>query len=245
VVVDDDGLTVVDTLMVPSQTEPFAAAVDELAGPVRRVVLTSSHVPWVGGTARFPLAAVYGSPQTSAHLDLAPNVEGYQHLFPEHAAEFVDLRTRSVSHIVAEAAWLSAAVVAAPVAGQIAQNLVVQVPSANVVFAGAMCAFGVRPLAFEGDLGQWADSLDQILQWGAVIVPGSGPVGGEREVRGLQDYLRACVAAAGDVHALAAGPWHDWAHPEFDVVNVERAAMLARGDHSPPPSVLRLLGMAG
>src|SRR5436853_1915082 len=36
VVADDDGLTVIDTLMVRSQWEPFAAAVAELGPPVRR-----------------------------------------------------------------------------------------------------------------------------------------------------------------------------------------------------------------
>ena len=53
VVVDDDGLTVVDTLMVRSQWEPFAAAVAELEQPVRRVVLTHAHIDHVGGTKAF------------------------------------------------------------------------------------------------------------------------------------------------------------------------------------------------
>ena len=39
VVVDADGLTVIDTLMVRSQWEPFAAAVAELERPVKRVLL--------------------------------------------------------------------------------------------------------------------------------------------------------------------------------------------------------------
>ena len=38
VVVDDDGITVIDTLMVRSQWEPFATAVAALGRPVRRTV---------------------------------------------------------------------------------------------------------------------------------------------------------------------------------------------------------------
>ena len=53
VIADDDGLTVVDTLMVRSQWEPFAAAVEMLGAPVRRVVLTHAHVDHVGGTTAF------------------------------------------------------------------------------------------------------------------------------------------------------------------------------------------------
>ena len=50
VIVDDDGITVVDTLMVRSQWEPFAAAVERLGRPVRRLVLTHAHIDHVGGT---------------------------------------------------------------------------------------------------------------------------------------------------------------------------------------------------
>jgi glyoxylase-like metal-dependent hydrolase (beta-lactamase superfamily II) len=242
-IVDDDGVTVVDTLMLPSQSEPFAAALAEL-GPVRRIVYTSSHVPYTGGSARFPLAAVYGTAQISAHLDQPPNVAGYQHLYPAHAAEFADLRTRPVSHVVAEATWLTSTAVVAPVGGQIAQNLVVQVPDANVVFAGALASFGARPLAFDGDPARWAGELERVREWGVLVVPGVGGIGGAEEVDGLVAYLRACVDAAGDRSRLGRGPWSAWSHPEFDEINVERAAMLSRGDTAPPPSILRLLGMA-
>ena len=72
VVVDADGITVVDTLMTPDQWGPFATAIEESGLPVRRAVLTSSSVEFAGGTGRFKLAAVYGSPQASVHLDQPP-----------------------------------------------------------------------------------------------------------------------------------------------------------------------------
>jgi hypothetical protein len=244
VVIDDDGITLVDTLMLPSQGVQLAAALEPFGVPVRRIVLTSSHVPYVGGSTAFPLAAVYGTAQISAHLDQAPNTAGYQHLFPEHAAEFEELRTRPVSHVVSEAIWLTPTVVVAPVSGQITQNLAVQVPEANVVFAGAMGAFGVRPLAFDGDPSRWAEELGKLQEWGVIVVPGTGDIGGAEELDALADYLRACVDAHGRIDALDGGPWSGWEHGEFDVVNVERAAMLARGDTGPPPTMLRLLGMA-
>jgi glyoxylase-like metal-dependent hydrolase (beta-lactamase superfamily II) len=243
-VVDDDGITVIDTLMLPSQSEAFADALAALGPPVRRIVYTSSHIPFTGGSTRFPLAAVYGTAQVSAHLDQPPNVSGYQHLFPADAEEFVELRTRPVSHLVAEATWLTPTVVVAPVSGQITQNLVVQVPDANVLFAGALASFGARPLGFDGDLARWADELERIREWGVIVVPGVGGIGGAEEIDALVAYLRACAAAQGDPARLGAGPWDEWSQPEFDVVNVERAARLAAGDPSPPPSVLRLLGMA-
>ena len=69
-------------------------------------------------------------------------------------------------------------------------------------------------------------------------------MGGEQQVRELQAYLRACVDAHGDVHAIPPGPWDAWLERERDVINVERAAMLARGDDQIPVSMLQAMGLA-
>ena len=114
----------------------------------------------------------------------------------------------------------------------------------GIVFAGAMCSFGVTPQAFQGDPAAWADALDELVDLGQVIVPGHGPVGGRGDVVELQRYLRACVAAAGDPARLAAGPWDAWPGAEHHGPNVERAAMLARGEDDIPPTLLARLGLA-
>ena len=66
VVVDEDGVTVLDTLCVGSQWGPFGDAVDALGAPVRRIVLTSSHLPYAGGTTRFARARWCKPPLRSA-----------------------------------------------------------------------------------------------------------------------------------------------------------------------------------
>lgn len=245
VIVDEDGLTLVDTLMVAPQWEPFAQEVESLGRPIPRLVVTSSHIEFTGGTTRFRLPAVYGSAQASAVLDQPAPTEVFRRLFPDFAPQFGDdTRTRPVTHVVAEPAQLSAAAVVVPLAGQAAQNLVVVVPGADVVFAGAMCSVGVTPAAYDGDPAAWADALDALVELAPIVVPGHGPIAGEEEVRELQAYLRACVAAEGDVSRLEDGPWAEWSGREWDVVNVERAAMLAEGDPSPPPTLLDRLGLA-
>lgn len=244
-VVDPDGVTVIDALMTPDQFEPFAAAVESLGLPVRRLVLTASGVEHAGGSGRFRLAAVYGSRQASVHLDQPPNVQSWRALYGDHAGDFDDLVTRPVSHVVASDVQLTGAVTVLATGGQMAENLVVLVPGAHILFAGAMCSFGVTPLCWQGDPAGWADELDRLAELAPVIVPGHGPIGGEEEVRELQAYLRACVAADGDPAALAPGPWERWSHREHDVVNVERAAQVAMGDRdSVPEAMLRLAGLA-
>jgi len=246
VIADEDGVTVVDAQLTPAQGTELLKAVEALGLPIRRLALTSSHMPFVGGSSAFVLPAVYGTGQVSAHMDQEPNVEGCCSLYPDDAGELhtlPDHPCRRVTHTVAEAAWLTKSVVAAPLAGELDENLIVQVPEAQIVFAGAMCSFGVTPMAGLGDPAAWAASLDTLLGWGEIFVPGHGPIGGKEEVLAQQAYLQRCVQVQGDVSQLGDGPWREWSGQEYHAVNVERAARLAQGDHEPPESLIRLLGM--
>jgi len=247
VIVDEDGITVVDTLMVPSQVEPLERALERFAVPVKRVVYTSSHIEYVGGSPAFWMAARYGRSQTSALLDQRANIDVLQRLHPAHAGELALLEerpTRPVSHTVDVSAYLTTSHLVVPTQGQMLENLVVLVPGAEVLFGGAMCTFGVTPNAFDGDPAAWADALGELMDLAPIIVPGIGPVGGAEELLALQAYLYACVDAADDGGAIPAGPWDEWTGRHFDAVNIERAALVAAGDLSVPPSMMRLIGGA-
>jgi cyclase len=248
VVADEDGLTVVDCLMVRSQWEPFAAAVNALGAPVRRLVFSHAHIDHVGGSRSFPLAAVYGSPATSALLDQPPMTDAYKAFMPAFAGEFDELAemgTRRVTHEVVDNASLTPRVEVLPAAGHTLGDLMVLVAEADVLFAGDLCFFGVTPLAFQGDPAAWAAVLGVVADLATRIVPGHGPVGGPDEVADLATYLQACVEAKGDPAALPPGPWDGWIERERDEINVERASMLARGEppDAIPPSMLRAIGL--
>jgi cyclase len=244
VVVDPDGITLVDSLMTPEQFQPFAAALDEIGLPVRRVVLTSSSVEYAGGTGQFKLAAIYASAQASVHLDQPPNIDSWRALYPNHAAGFDGVETRRVSHVVSSDVQLTESVTVLTTGGQMEENVVTLVDGAHILFAGAMCSFGVTPLCWQGDLQRWITELDRLAEVAPIIVPGHGQIGGLEDLREQQAYLRACVEAKGDPQAIPAGPWDLWADREHDVINVERAAMLAAGDTNIPPSMLRMAGLA-
>lgn len=241
-VLDDDGLTVVDSLMVRSQWEPLAAAVAALGVPVRRLVLTHAHVDHVGGTTAFPLAAVYGTPATSALLDQPLMTDAYKTFMPAFTAEFDDLAetgTRRVTHEVHDAAALTGRIEVLPVTAHTQGDLMVLVDDADVLFAGDVCFFGVTPLAFQGDPAAWAEVLGAVVDLAPRIVPGHGPIGGEAEVLAQKAYLEACVAGS-----VPAGPWDRWIERERDEINIERAAMLRDGApmESMPASMLRAIG---
>ncbi|MFT7473091.1 MAG: glyoxylase-like metal-dependent hydrolase (beta-lactamase superfamily II) [Verrucomicrobiales bacterium] len=241
-VIASDGLTVIDAGLTPLSAAPFAETLRQLSPlPVRRLVLTGSHIDLVGGSAAFPLAAVYGSSQTSAHLDQPANPGVWSCLHPDYSSEFAELTTRPVTHTVIKAAHLCPASIAVPISGTQFENLAVQVPGADVVFAGALASFGTVPLGFEADFPAWKAALDEVALYGQIFIPAHGPIGGTEEIDVLGHYLQACIDADGELTRLGDGPWSTWTNQSFHPVNVERAAMLGAGDPSPPPSMLTLL----
>lgn len=249
IVIDEDGLTVVDTVATPSRAMEARIRISELTAelelPIKRVVLTSSRVPFSGGSTTFWQAAFYGSESTSEQLDAPINHQALQRLLPDFAESYHEgFVTRPITHTIADPAWLTPAAVGMPLPGESPANLVVQLPGTDTVFAGALATFGTTPLAFDGDPARWADSLEGLLELGSTVVPGHGPPGGAADVADLVGYLRACVEVDGDTNGLPAGPWDQWTDRRFDAVNVERAARLARGDGETPNEMFKLLGFA-
>ncbi len=247
-VIDADGLTIIDTTATPQRGAAIRHAIEgltaELELPIKRVVLTSSRVPFSGGGAAFWQAGFYGTEASSDALDAPANPEAFRRLLPHLEGAYDDeFSTRPITHTVAEPAWLTGAAYGVPLPGESPANLAVHVESAGVVFAGALGSFGVTPLAFDGNPLAWIESLASLLTMADTIVPGHGPPGGAADVEDLIGYLSACIDAEGDVAALASGPWETWTDRRFDRVNVERAARMASGDAGVPTAMYELLGL--
>ncbi len=246
-IIDGDGLTIIDTTATPEHARSVKAQIAELTEPlglrIKRIVITSSRIPFSGGTNSFWPAAYYGSDATSDQLDEPVNPVALQRLLPDLASSFgPDYTTRPITHTVSESAWLTASIQVVPAPGESPMNLAVLAGDSGVVFAGALASFGVTPLAFDGDPAAWADTLQWLSQVAVTVVPGHGAPGGRADLDDLIGYLRAVDRVDGDVSALPAGPWDDWVNREFDAVNVERAARLRRGDRSIPTAMFELLG---
>ncbi len=241
-VIDDDGITVIDTMMVRSQWEPFALAVHKLGMPIRRLVLTHAHIDHVGGTRAFPNAAVYGSQQTSDLLDYTEmpidSYKTFMSAFADQFDEIAELGCRPVTHLVTDGAPLTNRIELLPATGHTSGDVMVLIEDADVLFAGDLCFFGVTPLAFQGDPATWAATLDVIGDFAEMIVPGHGPIGRAQDCALLAQYLRHCVDGV-----IPNGPWDSWIERvERDPINIERSALLKAGRDEMPPSMLKAIG---
>lgn len=246
-VIDGDGLTIIDTGSTPVRGKVAREAIEaltvELDLPLKRAVITSSRVTQTGGSALFWRAGFYGTEATSDELDQPINHMAIRRLLPDLATAYPDtFETRPISHTVDERAWLTPSIELLPVSGEGRSNLVALLPGVDTLFLGALGSFGVRPLAFAGHPVAWSARLRELEGAATTFVPGHGTIGGQGDVAALADYLQACVDADGQ--NIAPGPWEAWTNPEFDAINIERAARLARDDESIPDSMLALLGLS-
>ncbi len=245
-VIDTDGLTVIDTGSTPVRGRTARTAIEALTSeidvPLKRAVITSSRVTQTGGSALFWRAGFYGTDVASDELDQPVNLGAIRRLLPRLAPAYHDhFETRPITHTVDEDAWLTPSMRLLLASGEAPRNLVAHLPGVDTIFLGALGSFGVRPLAFAGDPAVWSAELRRLATLATTFVPGHGTVGGRGDVEVLADYLDACVGATG-AH-VPSGPWDDWTNPEFDEINTERAARLARGDNDVPTAMLSLLGL--
>jgi cyclase len=117
-----------------------------------------------------------------------------------------------------------------------ANDAIVHVPDAGVVFAADMLFAGVAPIMWHGPVANWIGALDLMLSLDAdAFVPGHGPVCGRAEVERMKAYWlwlgaavheqRAAGRSAGEAaKALGRSPeheqWADWLAPERIHVSV-------------------------
>ena len=213
--------------------------------PVRRAVLTSSHIEYVGGSSVFWMAARYGRSQTSALLDQPPNLGRLPAPVPRvgrrvrrrvhHPSRLPHRRRRGVAHAGGVRGAHRRADGREPDGGRAVGRRVVR--RGHVQLRRDPQRLRRRPRGLGRRPGRRRRD-------GA---PPSCPASARSAVPTTCWPCRPTCTPASRPRAtraaIPAGPWDEWTDRHLDAVNVERAAMLAAGDPSVPPSMLRAIGL--
>ena len=251
VVLDDDGLTVIDSDGLARHHRAFASAVAGLGYPVRRLVLTHSHLDHVAGVEAIGAERNLATEKTIAALDGPAQTGPMQALQPDIADEIAELTNPEGLEQLTALDSITPRLKAIECHGHSTSDLVLHVPDAGIVIAADMCFFGTVPVGFQGDLDAWADSLTRVRELGTTVVPGHGPVGDVGDVDAVAAYLDA-VREADDADSMPPGPWDDWRDPfatkiprAMTQINIERHGMNVRGEQGFPPTAMKLVQPAG
>ncbi len=240
-IVGRSGAVAVDSLMVPSMTWSFIAAIRRVtSSPVRYLVNTHHHLDHTGGNHLFVGARIVAAAECRDILaEGFPPAATLGRFMPRFAREFSALRPVLPTLLLNDAPALGDGdrEIRLWHPGWIAHtpgDTTVTVPSAGVLFAGDLAFHGVTPLALQGHVGNWLESLDHLLALDLrVIVPGHGPVGTKVDLARMRDYLAfvhrearirygAGMTAEQAAYDIPLGDYGSWREPERIVPNVAR-----------------------
>lgn len=260
--VGDEGLLVIDATMVASMAQAFIEQIRRVSDrPFRHLINTHSHPDHTGGNRLFAGAEIVShricreemqrqaAPRASgeprpALMALMPRTPAMQRMFDLVAADpgrhiplptltYEDKLTLRYGETEVELLYYGPA--------HTFGDTLVYFPRSKVLFAGDIAFFYSMPLV-AGKVGGWLEAIERIKGLDVeLIVPGHGPVGGQRELEDEREYFEFLMEQArrcfeqGLTPEQAAkeidlGPYADWPEAERFVANLSVAYGELRGE---------------
>ncbi len=220
IVIGQDGVLVIDTLISAKEGERFLADIRAVTTkPIRYVVNTHTHLDHAFGNCVFAKlgATVISHEADQAMLaangaNILKNIGAYG-LKPEDM-----VGTEIVVPTLAFSQQLSInlggedvrLIRTAP--SHTAGSLAVYLPAKKLLFSGDILFTDFHPFLADGDLKGWAKTLDDLLAMDIErIVPGHGPLSTKKDLQEMESYLvlfdtkaRELAATSQDAEAIAA-----------------------------------------
>ena len=240
-IVGDDGVLVIDSMMVASMVRPYLEEIRKVTDkPIRYVVNTHHHVDHSFGNQFYlPAEVVSHRGCREALITSGADVDMLSQRYPQYSEDWkvARLTPASVTYEDKMVVHLGDRVVELlhPGPAHTYGDTLVYLPQEKVLFTGDVAFHYLTPLARDGHVSNWIRIANGILKDldATTLIPGHGPVSGKEVVSATLKYLRL-IKRTSRAHfergarveeatsAVALGEYADWVEPERVLVNVQR-----------------------
>ena len=240
-IVGDDGVLVIDSMMVASMVRPYMEGIRKVTDkPIRYVVNTHHHVDHSFGNQFYlPAEVVSHRGCREALITSGADVDMLSQRYPQYSEDWkvARLTPASVTYEDKMVVHLGDRVVELlhPGPAHTYGDTLVYLPQEKVLFTGDVAFHYLTPLARDGHVSNWIRIANGILKDldATTLIPGHGPVSGKEVVSATLKYLRL-IKRTSRAHfergagveeatsAVALGEYADWVEPERVMVNVQR-----------------------
>ena len=248
-IVGDDGVLVIDAMMVASQVRLYMEEIRKVTDkPIRYVVNTHHHVDHSFGN-QFYLPAEIVSHRGCREALITRGADGgmLSERYPHYRDDWAEARLTpaSITYEDKIIVHLGGKVIELlhPGPAHTYGDTLVYLPEDKVLFTGDVAFHYLTPLARDGHISNWIKVANGILNHldATTLIPGHGPVSGKEVVSATLKYLRLVKrtsrshfqrgASVEDTsRAVLLGEYADWVEPERVMVNVQRLYQEFRGE---------------
>jgi glyoxylase-like metal-dependent hydrolase (beta-lactamase superfamily II) len=234
-VVGASACVVIDTRLSHEEGRDLAAAVRRVTPLPWLVVNTHGHFDhWFGNTVFLP-AEIWGHERAVQMLDAHGEIK--RQYFMQRLPELADVVITPPDHTLFDAATLDLGGRRIDLRhlglGHTDNDIIVEVPDADVVFAGDLIEQGAPPVFSDAFPLDWSSTLDTlVVRATGAVVPGHGDVVDRAFVREQAELHAAVASAARSAHATGVEPDVPLP-PETARAAFDRAYRQLRGD---PPN---------
>ena len=198
IVVGNDGVLVVDTLISAKEAQRFLADIRKITDkPIKYVVNTHYHLDHAFGNSEFAkLGAMiistdadrrnlvqYGEEtlKGAGNFGLgAQDMEGTSIVLPD--ITFTDRMTIHLGGETVEFIYV--------VPSHTTGSVLTYIPRHKILFSGDVLFTDFHPFMADGNVNGWIENLDFIAEMEvAAIIPGHGPLSTKKDVKEIRDYL--------------------------------------------------------
>ena len=252
-IVGDDGVLVIDAMMVASQVRPYLEEIRKVTDkPIRYLVNTHHHVDHSFGNQFYlPTEVVSHRGCRESMIIAGADVESLTQRYPQYRDDWVQSRLTpaSITYEDKMIVHLGDRVIELlhPGPAHTYGDTLVYLPREKVLFTGDVAFQYLTPLARDGHVSNWIKVTNGILKDvnATTLVMGHGPVSGKEAVSWTLKYLRLVKrvskshfdqgASVEDAsRAVRLGEYADWVDPERVMVNVQRLYQEFRGELPTP-----------